>query len=44
MEQRTEEEIESSEDEVEKNLGNYLLKIWKSLSPPTKKVDMVNVW
>ena len=42
MEQTTEEEIESSEDEVEGNLENYLLKIWKLLSPPTKKVDMVN--
>ena len=42
MEQTTEEEIESSEDEVEENLENDLLEIWKSLSQPTKKVDMVN--
>ena len=42
MEQTTEQKIESSEDEVEENLENDLLEIWKSLSQPTKKVDMVN--
>ena len=44
MEETTEEEIESSEDEVEENLENYLLKIWKSLSPPTKEADIKGKW
>ena len=44
MEETTKEEIESSEDEVEENLENYLLKICKLLSPPTKEADIKSKW
>ena len=44
MGETTEEEMESSEDEVEENLENYLRKICKLLSPPTKKADVKSKW
>ena len=38
LEDSTEEEIEESDDEMnESNLEEFLLNLWKSLSPPTEE-------
>ena len=45
LEDSTEEEVEESDDEMnESNLEEFLLNLWKSLSPPTEESDIKSKW
>ena len=45
VEDSTEEEVEESDDEMnESNLEEFLLNLWKSLSPPTEESDIKSKW
>ena len=45
LEDSTEEEVEESDDEInESNIEEFLLNLWKSLSPPTEESDIKSKW
>ena len=45
LEDSTEEEVEESDDEMNgSNLEEFLLNLWKSLSPPTEESDIKSKW
>ena len=45
LEDSTEREVEESDDKMnESNLEEFLLNLWKSLSPPTEESDMKSIW
>ena len=45
LDKSTEEEVEESDDEMNKsNLEEFLLNLWKSLSPPTEESNIKSKW